>query len=164
MRGASACISEGARHPIVVARSVVLACGAGRMGGWGHLAVATSTGGLTNKKPGRIGDTPTIGAGFWAESWDEDCGDKAAEMRRWDGRESEARQSTFPERLLRATNAIFGDILTDCLPTLSDSPDERQENLPLRYGMERIPLIEKEQPFRPQRITMFDPAHNETDK
>lgn len=39
---------------------------------WGNLAVATSTGGLTNKKAGRIGDTPTIGAGFWAESWTED--------------------------------------------------------------------------------------------
>ncbi|KAL9621776.1 MAG: hypothetical protein Q9160_003748 [Pyrenula sp. 1 TL-2023] len=39
---------------------------------WGNLAVATSTGGLTNKKRGRIGDTPTLGAGFWAESWDED--------------------------------------------------------------------------------------------
>ncbi|KAL2431138.1 hypothetical protein ABEF95_004273 [Exophiala dermatitidis] len=38
---------------------------------WGNLAVATSTGGLTNKKTGRIGDTPTIGAGFWAESWQE---------------------------------------------------------------------------------------------
>ncbi|KAJ5923254.1 hypothetical protein N7454_008499 [Penicillium verhagenii] len=38
---------------------------------WGNLAVATSTGGLTNKLPGRIGDTPTLGAGFWAESWDE---------------------------------------------------------------------------------------------
>jgi L-asparaginase len=41
------------------------------MDSWGNLAVATSTGGLTNKKPGRIGDTPTLGAGFWAESWDE---------------------------------------------------------------------------------------------
>ncbi|OAL40226.1 hypothetical protein AYO20_00646 [Fonsecaea nubica] len=40
---------------------------------WGNLAAATSTGGLTNKKAGRIGDTPTIGAGFWAESWDEDA-------------------------------------------------------------------------------------------
>ncbi|KAF7585080.1 hypothetical protein BBP40_000841, partial [Aspergillus hancockii] len=30
---------------------------------WGYLAVATSTGGLTNKWPGRIGDTPTLGAG-----------------------------------------------------------------------------------------------------
>ncbi|KAK2761793.1 hypothetical protein FQN54_001621 [Arachnomyces sp. PD_36] len=39
---------------------------------YGGLAVATSTGGLTNKKPGRIGDTPTLGAGFWAESWAED--------------------------------------------------------------------------------------------
>ena len=33
--------------------------------GYGTLAVATSTGGLTNKLSGRIGDTPTIGAGFW---------------------------------------------------------------------------------------------------
>ncbi|KAK2734504.1 hypothetical protein FQN57_001668 [Myotisia sp. PD_48] len=37
---------------------------------WGNLAVATSTGGMTNKFPGRIGDTPTLGAGFWAEAWD----------------------------------------------------------------------------------------------
>ena len=37
----------------------------------GTLCAATSTGGLTNKLPGRIGDTPTIGAGFWAEQWTE---------------------------------------------------------------------------------------------
>lgn len=36
---------------------------------YGTVAVATSTGGLTNKLPGRIGDTPTFGAGFWAEEW-----------------------------------------------------------------------------------------------
>nr|POE64953.1 putative isoaspartyl peptidase/l-asparaginase [Quercus suber] len=35
----------------------------------GTLCVATSTGGLTNKLPGRIGDTPTLGAGFFAEQW-----------------------------------------------------------------------------------------------
>ncbi|KXT04635.1 hypothetical protein AC578_2098 [Pseudocercospora eumusae] len=35
----------------------------------GTLCAATSTGGLTNKLPGRIGDTPTLGAGFWAEQW-----------------------------------------------------------------------------------------------
>ncbi|KAI4118275.1 MAG: hypothetical protein LQ338_007429 [Usnochroma carphineum] len=35
----------------------------------GVICVATSTGGLTNKLSGRIGDTPTIGAGFWAEEW-----------------------------------------------------------------------------------------------
>jgi L-asparaginase len=36
---------------------------------FGTICVATSTGGLTNKLPGRIGDTPTLGAGFWAEEW-----------------------------------------------------------------------------------------------
>ena len=35
----------------------------------GIIAVATSTGGITNKLPGRIGDTPTAGAGYWAEEW-----------------------------------------------------------------------------------------------
>ncbi len=33
----------------------------------GHLAAATSTGGMTNKKLGRIGDTPIIGAGTYAD-------------------------------------------------------------------------------------------------
>jgi len=39
---------------------------------FGTIAVATSTGGLTNKLPGRIGDTPSLGAGFWAEEWEEE--------------------------------------------------------------------------------------------
>ena len=33
----------------------------------GNLAGATSTGGTFNKRPGRIGDTPLIGAGTWAD-------------------------------------------------------------------------------------------------
>ena len=33
----------------------------------GHLAAATSTGGRTAKRFGRIGDTPVIGAGTWAD-------------------------------------------------------------------------------------------------
>lgn len=33
----------------------------------GHLAAATSTGGLTNKRPGRVGDSPLIGAGTYAD-------------------------------------------------------------------------------------------------
>ncbi len=37
----------------------------------GHIAAATSTGGMTNKKWGRVGDSPIIGAGTWA---DERCG------------------------------------------------------------------------------------------
>ncbi len=34
----------------------------------GHLAAATSTGGMTNKRWGRIGDAPIIGAGTYANS------------------------------------------------------------------------------------------------
>ena len=34
----------------------------------GNLAAATSTGGLTNKKFGRIGDTPIVGAGTYADN------------------------------------------------------------------------------------------------
>jgi beta-aspartyl-peptidase (threonine type) len=33
----------------------------------GHLAAATSTGGLTNKHPGRVGDSPIVGAGTFAD-------------------------------------------------------------------------------------------------
>jgi beta-aspartyl-peptidase (threonine type) len=35
--------------------------------GEGRLAAATSTGGVFNKMPGRVGDTPTVGAGTWAD-------------------------------------------------------------------------------------------------
>jgi beta-aspartyl-peptidase (threonine type) len=34
----------------------------------GNLAAATSTGGMTNKRFGRVGDSPIIGAGTWAEN------------------------------------------------------------------------------------------------
>jgi beta-aspartyl-peptidase (threonine type) len=33
----------------------------------GHLAAATSTGGMTNQWPGRVGDSPILGAGTWAD-------------------------------------------------------------------------------------------------
>ncbi len=34
----------------------------------GHLAAGTSTGGMTNKRYGRVGDSPLIGAGTWADA------------------------------------------------------------------------------------------------
>lgn len=34
----------------------------------GHIAAATSTGGMTNKRWGRVGDSPIIGAGTWADA------------------------------------------------------------------------------------------------
>ncbi|CAE6526154.1 unnamed protein product [Rhizoctonia solani] len=37
----------------------------------GHIACCTSTGGKTNKLVGRVGDTPSMGSGFWAETWFE---------------------------------------------------------------------------------------------
>jgi L-asparaginase / beta-aspartyl-peptidase len=52
-------ISDQDRHGTVGA--VALDCD-------GNLAAATSTGGNTNKRPGRIGDTPIIGAGTYANN------------------------------------------------------------------------------------------------
>ncbi|KKF93754.1 putative isoaspartyl peptidase/L-asparaginase beta chain [Ceratocystis platani] len=46
-------------------------CGAVAMDATGMVCAATSTGGLTNKLTGRLGDTPTPGAGFWAEEWQD---------------------------------------------------------------------------------------------
>jgi beta-aspartyl-peptidase (threonine type) len=40
----------------------------------GCIAVLTSTGGRTNKLVGRIGDTPHMGSGFWAEEWKHKTG------------------------------------------------------------------------------------------
>ena len=74
---------------------------------YGTLCVATSTGGLTNKLPGRIGDTPTIGAGFWAEEWD----DTPLEA---NGRES---KPLLREYSLGLGDAIDGlrNVLLDCM-------------------------------------------------
>jgi L-asparaginase / beta-aspartyl-peptidase len=41
--------------------------GAAALDAAGHLAAATSTGGMTGKRPGRAGDTPLIGAGLYAK-------------------------------------------------------------------------------------------------
>lgn len=56
----------------LLARETPAAAGGGTVGAValdreGHLAAATSTGGLTGKLPGRVGDTPLIGAGTFAD-------------------------------------------------------------------------------------------------
>ncbi len=33
----------------------------------GRMAAVSSAGGMTNKHPGRVGDTPVVGAGIWAD-------------------------------------------------------------------------------------------------
>jgi beta-aspartyl-peptidase (threonine type) len=42
--------------------------GAVALDGFGNLAAATSTGGLTGKTPGRVGDSPLIGCGGYADN------------------------------------------------------------------------------------------------
>jgi len=81
-------------------------CGAVALDSEGVLAVATSTGGLTNKLPGRIGDTPTLGAGFWAEEWEEEfyAKDEALIVR--------------PGPALMLSASLQG-LLADCLPSLT---------------------------------------------
>ncbi|KAK8157594.1 nucleophile aminohydrolase, partial [Phyllosticta citrichinensis] len=93
------------------------------MDSFGTIAVATSTGGLTNKLPGRIGDTPTLGAGFWAEQWLEDF---ASSM------PYQARTSAAASPLDRLSRGDITGVLSDCLPSLASadaSPPMPQEKL-----------------------------------
>ncbi|KDN65481.1 putative asparaginase [Colletotrichum sublineola] len=75
----------------------------------GVVCVATSTGGLTNKLTGRIGDTPVVGAGFWAEEWVEDGDPTGAFLGTGGGGE------TGPVVVL--SDALRG-LMADCLPSL----------------------------------------------
>lgn len=67
---------------------------------FGVLCVATSTGGLTNKLPGRIGDTPTLGAGFWAEEFYDD-------------------RLQLPNYAAPSPIPPLSEMIGDCLPSLS---------------------------------------------
>lgn len=83
----------------------------------GVVCCATSTGGLTNKLTGRIGDTPVPGAGYWAEEWDEIDGSEKSSVPSlatfWDrGVESVRRSGSA----LEFGGALKG-LMADCLPT-----------------------------------------------
>ena len=79
----------------------------------GALCVATSTGGLTNKLSGRIGDTPTIGAGFWAEEW------------------YSAQTMVYRQPRPQSPLSAMMDVLADCMPTASDREDTIAQSVPL---------------------------------
>lgn len=70
----------------------------------GAMCVATSTGGLTNKLAGRVGDTPTVGAGFWAEEWEE-CHAAFSPP-----------SSILPPMIQGVVSSIQRSLLGDCLP------------------------------------------------
>ncbi|KAI0430754.1 L-asparaginase precursor [Xylaria sp. FL1042] len=92
-------------------------CGAVALDENGVLCVATSTGGVTNKLTGRIGDTPVVGAGFWAEEWTEK-GDSSARNARqavdpWTGLRE---YLGMPGPIVELSSALRG-FLAECLPT-----------------------------------------------
>ncbi|KAJ9144265.1 N-terminal nucleophile aminohydrolase [Pleurostoma richardsiae] len=83
-------------------------CGAVALDSEGAVCAATSTGGLTNKLTGRLGDTPVLGAGFWAEEWAEE-GDPT-------GWERTAEHLRRPGAAIELAGALRG-MMADCLPT-----------------------------------------------
>ena len=96
---------------------------------YGTLCVATSTGGLTNKLPGRIGDTPTLGAGFWAEEWDTPRPERVRPP------QPSCSSSSVSSPLASLLPAAIRDTLRACLPSLSgyvplsilDDPDASEK-------------------------------------
>jgi len=80
-----------------------------------RLAAATSTGGRTNKYPGRVGDTPTIGAGTYA---DEACavsctGNGEEFMRRVAAYDVSARMRYGDATLRESADSVVFDVLPE---------------------------------------------------
>lgn len=63
----AALITDEARRHLEEHRVSQGTVGAVAIDARGHLAAATSTGGTTGKLPGRVGDSPLIGCGTWAD-------------------------------------------------------------------------------------------------
>lgn len=91
-------------------------CGAVVVDGFGTVCTATSTGGLTNKVPGRIGDTPTLGAGFWAEEWLEG-GERAGRQ----GKMVYQPMGSAMSPIERISRGDLKGVVGDCLPSLASS-------------------------------------------
>lgn len=93
-------------------------CGAVALDADGVCAVATSTGGMTNKLTGRIGDTPTLGAGFWAEEWDETNSYVVDEIFRGAWKQDDPYTFRSPRPVLVLSDILKG-VMADCLPSLT---------------------------------------------
>jgi isoaspartyl peptidase/L-asparaginase-like protein (Ntn-hydrolase superfamily) len=79
----------------------------------GHLAAATSTGGMTNKRPGRVGDAPLIGCGTFAD--DASCAVSATGhgeyyIRRVLAHDVAARIAYRGEGLIEATEGALAEV------------------------------------------------------
>ncbi|WP_238346038.1 isoaspartyl peptidase/L-asparaginase family protein [Luteimonas saliphila] len=65
---AEASAQSSATPPELPGKAYFGTVGALALDAQGHLAAGTSTGGMTNKRYGRVGDAPIIGAGTWADA------------------------------------------------------------------------------------------------
>ncbi|WP_262378708.1 isoaspartyl peptidase/L-asparaginase family protein [Luteimonas viscosa] len=65
---AEASAQSAATPPELPGKAYFGTVGALALDAQGHLAAGTSTGGMTNKRYGRVGDAPIIGAGTWADA------------------------------------------------------------------------------------------------
>ncbi|RWQ91164.1 putative asparaginase, partial [Paecilomyces variotii] len=131
---------------------------------WGNLAVATSTGGLTNKKPGRVGDTPTFGAGFWAEAWDvkvtaeSETGTMVYGTSSSTATHAESDQSAHLTTwdFTRYLKSCLGDCLTSYLRYLSSSrdvPADQDSGSHRPRSPEKQPLLSHQQPRYTKPLT-----------
>lgn len=79
----------------------------------GHLAAATSTGGLTGKRWGRVGDSPVVGAGNYADAYCAVSGTGTGEqfLRHVVGRTIAARMQFGGQTLAQAVDAVVFDTL-----------------------------------------------------
>lgn len=92
-------------------------CGAVALDERGIICVATSTGGMTNKLTGRIGDTPVVGAGFWAEEWTEKADPSANRAQQTGGPwKSLIGYLEMPGPMVELSSTLHA-LLADCLPT-----------------------------------------------
>ncbi|KAH7028168.1 nucleophile aminohydrolase [Microdochium trichocladiopsis] len=122
-------------------------CGAVAMDETGTICVATSTGGMTNKLTGRIGDTPSVGAGFWAEEWedsynpDDDASAYASSAPTpatallpsspADWSLNTLRQAlSRPSGITELSSSLRG-VLADCLPGIAAGPSSSQRYSPI---------------------------------
>lgn len=137
---------------------------------WGNLAVATSTGGMTNKLPGRVGDTPTLGAGFWAETWEEkrtSLGPDNASVRERrmvyqpsSTKDDDDKGSSWSTRLR--------DLLHDCLAPILQQPQPRYlssypippEKQPLLSADSKQPNVISPVPVRRRRAVALSGTGN----
>jgi beta-aspartyl-peptidase (threonine type) len=104
--------AQRAKHSALPSRYTKGTVGAVALDRNGHLAAATSTGGMTNKKYGRVGDAPIIGAGTYANAT---CGVSATGwgeffIRVGVAREICARMEYKGESVVTAAAAVLADV------------------------------------------------------